>query len=184
MALLGVLERRLGKELGPLRDALSRLQLAYAREARGAAAAAGTGEQGGGGARARQGPDDRTAAPETVRRDENAGLAIRKAAGRSRRSITGEDRAVDRAQLPEGQDGHHGLDQHGQEDAHAVALADSFGREHGSGVIDRVAQLDVGQPANVAVLALPRDCPATRIAFGTPIDCRGGIVERPTDPPA
>jgi hypothetical protein len=32
-ALLGVLERRLSKELGPLRDALSQLQLAYAREA-------------------------------------------------------------------------------------------------------------------------------------------------------
>ena len=61
-ALLGVLERRLGKELGPLRDALSRLQMAYAREARGAAAAAGSGEQGGGSAGARQGPDAGTAA--------------------------------------------------------------------------------------------------------------------------
>jgi hypothetical protein len=44
-ALLSVLERRLSKELGPLRDALSQLQLAYAREAGGAqagAAAAGS----------------------------------------------------------------------------------------------------------------------------------------------
>lgn len=32
-ALLGVLERRLPTELGPLRDALSQLQIAYAREA-------------------------------------------------------------------------------------------------------------------------------------------------------
>jgi hypothetical protein len=32
-ALVGVLERRVPKELGPLRDALSQLQLAYAREA-------------------------------------------------------------------------------------------------------------------------------------------------------
>ena len=32
-ALLGVLERTLSKELGPLRDALAQLQLAYAREA-------------------------------------------------------------------------------------------------------------------------------------------------------
>jgi hypothetical protein len=31
-ALLGILERRLPKELGPLRDALSQLQMAYARE--------------------------------------------------------------------------------------------------------------------------------------------------------
>ena len=32
-ALLGVLERRFSNELGPLRDALSQLQIAYAREA-------------------------------------------------------------------------------------------------------------------------------------------------------
>jgi hypothetical protein len=31
-ALLGILERRIPQELGPLRDALSRLQMAYARE--------------------------------------------------------------------------------------------------------------------------------------------------------
>jgi hypothetical protein len=37
-ALMGVLERRLSKELGPLRDALSQLQLAYAREAQAASA--------------------------------------------------------------------------------------------------------------------------------------------------
>jgi hypothetical protein len=40
-ALLGVLERRLSAELGPLRDALSQLQIAYAREAPAAAAATG-----------------------------------------------------------------------------------------------------------------------------------------------
>jgi hypothetical protein len=38
-ALLGVLERRRSKELGPLRDALSQLQLAYAREAQAGAGA-------------------------------------------------------------------------------------------------------------------------------------------------
>ncbi len=36
-ALLGVLERRLPTELGPLRDALSQLQLAYSREAQAGA---------------------------------------------------------------------------------------------------------------------------------------------------
>jgi hypothetical protein len=46
-ALLSVLERRLSKELGPLRDALSQLQMAYAREAQ-AAAAAGQGAAAGG----------------------------------------------------------------------------------------------------------------------------------------
>ena len=39
-ALLGVLDRRLSKELGPLRDALSQLQIAYAREAQAPAAGA------------------------------------------------------------------------------------------------------------------------------------------------
>jgi hypothetical protein len=37
-ALLAVLDRRLGKELAPLRDALSQLQIAYAREAQAGAA--------------------------------------------------------------------------------------------------------------------------------------------------
>jgi hypothetical protein len=48
-ALLGVLERRLPKELGPLRDALSQLQMAYAREAQAAAGETrpGTGEATG-----------------------------------------------------------------------------------------------------------------------------------------
>jgi hypothetical protein len=49
-ALLDVLERRLSGELGPLRDALSQLQLAYAREAQagatGAQAAAGAPQAG------------------------------------------------------------------------------------------------------------------------------------------
>ena len=51
-ALLGVLDRRFAQELAPLRDALSQLQFAYAREAGAAAGAQGagseTGEQGGG----------------------------------------------------------------------------------------------------------------------------------------
>jgi hypothetical protein len=42
-ALLGVLERRHHTELGPLRDALSQLQIAYAREAQGGASEAGAG---------------------------------------------------------------------------------------------------------------------------------------------
>ena len=48
-ALLGVLERRLPTELGPLRDALSQLQIAYAREAQ-----TGAGEARGGAGEAQQ----------------------------------------------------------------------------------------------------------------------------------
>jgi hypothetical protein len=44
-ALLDVLEHRMPRELGQLREALSRLQIAYAREAR--AAGAGAGEAAG-----------------------------------------------------------------------------------------------------------------------------------------
>lgn len=40
-ALMPVLERRMAGELGPLRDAISQLQMAYARESAGAAAAPG-----------------------------------------------------------------------------------------------------------------------------------------------
>jgi hypothetical protein len=40
-ALLDILERRIPQELAPLRDALSRLQMAYAREIQPVAAAAG-----------------------------------------------------------------------------------------------------------------------------------------------
>lgn len=48
-ALLEILDRRLGKELGPLREALSQLQMAYAREVQlgGAPAAAGAGGPSG-----------------------------------------------------------------------------------------------------------------------------------------
>jgi hypothetical protein len=60
-ALLCVLERRLPNELGPLRDALSQLQIAYAREAQAGAGASSPGvgeaEQAGSAK-----PDDSTAA--------------------------------------------------------------------------------------------------------------------------
>ena len=46
-ALLDVLERRMPRELGQLREALSQLQIAYAREARAAGAGAGAGKAAG-----------------------------------------------------------------------------------------------------------------------------------------
>jgi hypothetical protein len=46
-ALLDVLELRMPRELGQLREALSQLQIAYAREARGAGAGAGAGKAAG-----------------------------------------------------------------------------------------------------------------------------------------
>ncbi len=50
-ALLPILERRMPRELGPLREALSQLQFAYAREsqAAGSAQAAGEDDEGAGG---------------------------------------------------------------------------------------------------------------------------------------
>jgi hypothetical protein len=45
-ALLGILERRIAEELGPMRDALSQLQMAYAREVQ---AGPGSGQPGAGG---------------------------------------------------------------------------------------------------------------------------------------
>lgn len=61
--LMPVLERRVGPEIGPLRDALSQLQLAYAREASGA-----PGEPGEAGP---AGPE----APESAGGDEPAAAA-------------------------------------------------------------------------------------------------------------
>jgi hypothetical protein len=46
-ALLDILERRIPQELGPLRDALSRLQMTYAREVQTGASAAGGAEPQG-----------------------------------------------------------------------------------------------------------------------------------------
>jgi hypothetical protein len=70
--LLPVLERQPGAQLGPIRDALSQLQMAYAKES-GSAAPADGGEQGpgpgGGGSGA--GP----AAPTTPKPEEGAGPA-------------------------------------------------------------------------------------------------------------
>ena len=62
--LMPVLERRVGPEIGPLRDALSQLQLAYAREASGEPGEAGP-----------AGPD----APEHAGGDEGAAAAERSA---------------------------------------------------------------------------------------------------------
>ncbi len=47
-ALMGILERRIAGELGPLRDALSQLQMAYAREVQATGAGSEPGPAGGG----------------------------------------------------------------------------------------------------------------------------------------
>ena len=77
-ALLGVLERTAPQELGPLRDALSQLQIAYTREAQTAAAQAGRESEGATaqdqaeeqspGAKAGAGAEDEDAGAEDSRR--------------------------------------------------------------------------------------------------------------------
>ncbi|HEV2980115.1 MAG TPA: hypothetical protein VGX51_01680, partial [Solirubrobacteraceae bacterium] len=67
-ALFGVLERRFGREIAPLRDALSQLQLAYAREAQ--AAAQPPGAQGAGD---ESPPSDRGAPPEGGEAEQDSG---------------------------------------------------------------------------------------------------------------
>lgn len=64
-ALMPVLERRMPAELGPLRDALAQLQMAYAREAGGAAPAqTGQGAASGGGGKADEAAKSRSEKPE------------------------------------------------------------------------------------------------------------------------
>ena len=81
-ALLSVLDRRFAKELAPLRDALSQLQLAYAREAGAAAGAQGaaseTGEEGPG----QQGPGESASAGDGGEKPESRGPGPAEASGR------------------------------------------------------------------------------------------------------
>lgn len=63
-ALLGVLERRFSNELAPLRDALSQLQIAYAREAQAAAAAPAQAPAGSGQSAPAEGETQRPKEPQ------------------------------------------------------------------------------------------------------------------------
>ena len=76
-ALLGVLDRRFAKELAPLRDALSQLQLAYAREAGAAAGAQGAASEAG-----EQGPGEGASAGEGGEKPEPQGPGPAEASGR------------------------------------------------------------------------------------------------------
>jgi hypothetical protein len=76
-ALLGVLDRRFDKELAPLRDALSQLQFAYAREA-GAAGAQGAASKPG----EQQGPEEGGSAGEGEDKPKPPGPGPAEASGR------------------------------------------------------------------------------------------------------
>jgi hypothetical protein len=87
-ALIGILERRIPQELGPLRDALSQLQIAYAREAQGAGgtdsgrADSGGADSGGGdsGAQPRQ-PTEKQRPSATEGKPDGPGSADKPGAG-------------------------------------------------------------------------------------------------------
>jgi len=76
-ALLSMLDRRFPKELGPLRDALSQLQLAYAREAGAAAGAQAPAAEAG-----EQGPGESASAGEGGEKPEPQGPGPAEASGR------------------------------------------------------------------------------------------------------
>jgi hypothetical protein len=87
-ALLGILERRMSSELGPLRDALSQLQIAYAREVRVQAPADSSGAPGGGGEPSARDAGDGASPPAGApggrqREDEPAGQKDAPAGGRA-----------------------------------------------------------------------------------------------------
>jgi hypothetical protein len=62
-ALMGILERTIAQELGPLRDALSQLQMAYAREVRSGAPASPSGAGEGGAGQGSSGPGGEPGGP-------------------------------------------------------------------------------------------------------------------------
>ena len=81
-ALLSVLDRRFAKELAPLRDALSQLQLAYAREAGAAAGAQGAASETGEQAPGEQGTGESASAGDGGEKPEPRGPGPAEASGR------------------------------------------------------------------------------------------------------
>jgi hypothetical protein len=83
-ALLPILERRMPRELGPLRDAIAQLQVAYARESRGAGAPAPSASEVPPPAGGQQKPPEKDvpAAPDGTEGEQSQGPGPAQASGR------------------------------------------------------------------------------------------------------
>src|SRR6202008_2726497 len=95
---------------------------------------------------------------------EDRRLAVPQPGSNGRRAVAGEDRRVDRADPPEGERRDDGLDEHRQEDPDPITRADAGGPEHPRRGDDMLEQRGIRQPAGLAVLALPGEGLARRVA--------------------
>ena len=123
------------------------------------------------------------AAQKPVGRNEDGRLAVGEAGRNGRCAVAREDRRVDRAELPEGENGDDGLHEHRQEDPDPVALAYALCRQHRGGRVDSVAKLRVREAAGLAVLGFPDQGKAGGVALGPGFERSLRVVERAADPP-
>ena len=126
----------------------------------------------------------RTSSQESVGRDEHARVAVGEPRGHGRGGVAREDRGVDRTDPAEREDRDHGFRQQREQDPDPVASADPVCAETAHGCIDLGQELAVGQPADRAILALPDERLAVRVAGRPGFGGRTRIVERAAAPPA
>ena len=98
--------------------------------------------------------------------------------------VAREDRGVDRTDPAEREDRDHGLRQQREQDPDPVPGTDPVCAEAAHGRLDLGQELAVGQPADRAILALPDERLATRVARRPGFGRRARIVERAAAPPA
>ncbi len=126
----------------------------------------------------------RTSAQEPVGRDEHARVAVGEPRGHGRGGVAREDRGVDRADPAEREHRDHRLREQRQQDPDPVPGADPVCAEAAHGRLDLGQELAVGQPADRAILALPDERLAARVARRPRFGGRTRIVERAAAPPA
>ncbi len=134
--------------------------------------------------RRQRGHRDRPAAPkEAIRGHQVCRLERAEAGGDGRSGVAAEDRREDRAQPSKGKDGDRRLGEHRQEDPDAGPSADPVCCKAVGRRLDGRDQPGPADTADQAVIALPGD----RLVIwsrGPPREHGGGVVERPSDPPA
>ena len=127
--------------------------------------------------------DHRAAAQEAVGRDQVARLERVEPGRDRRRRVAAEDRREDGPQPAQREHGDGRLDQHRQEDPDPRPLPHPDRSEPASGEAHLPVELGPGEPADIAVLALPGQGRVVGSRGGPRLGGRDRVVERP-DPPA
>ncbi len=113
----------------------------------------------------------RTTTPHrAVRGDQHLRARVRQSRGDGFGTEPAEDRDPDRAQLGARHDRGHGLDRHRHEDAHRIAFPDPERSQPMRQPVRQLAELPIGDPADVAVLGLPHDRDRLGGSIGPDVD--------------